>query len=234
VRSNWKFQLCSISEWALWKQPVSGWALYVFWQQGSSFGYRIDVGECVKWEPTARFAFSVQKLTGVGATEFRILCGSLVILKSCHTGFNETRRRGYDTMPMRFSVLLVYSTTIISLCVCLIFTSFGVSSYPLVLFIFSAFHLSSYLLSRDSSVGTATGHGPGGLFDSLQAKIFLFFAACRPSPWSTQPPSQKVLGALFEVVKQLGCEANSSPPSVSEVKNGAIYPLAHMSSWFSS
>lgn len=99
-------------------------------------------GECVKWEPTARFAFSVQRLTGVGATEFRILCGPLVILKSCHTGFNKTLRRGYNTMPGRFSVLLVYSTTIISLYVCLIFSSFRVSSY---------------LLSRDSSVGIATG-----------------------------------------------------------------------------
>jgi hypothetical protein len=126
VRSNWKFLLCSISEWTRWKQPFSGWALYVFWQQGSSFEYRIDVGECVKWEPTDRFAFSVQKLTGVGAAESRVLWRSLVILKSCHTGFNKTRRRGYDTIPVRFTVLFVYSTTLtsISLCVCFILSAF--------------------------------------------------------------------------------------------------------------
>jgi hypothetical protein len=50
----------------------------------------------------------------------------------------------------------------------------------------------------------------------------------------TQPPVQWVLGALSPGVKHQGREADHSPPSCTEVKNGgAIPPLPCMSSWHS-
>jgi hypothetical protein len=44
-----------------------------------------------------------------------------------------------------------------------------------------------------------------------------------------------VPGALSQGLKQLGYEADHSPPSSAKVRNdGAIPPLSHMSSWHSS
>jgi hypothetical protein len=43
-----------------------------------------------------------------------------------------------------------------------------------------------------------------------------------------QPPIQWVPGVISLGVKQLGCEADHSPPSSAEIKNGgAIPPLPH-------
>jgi hypothetical protein len=43
----------------------------------------------------------------------------------------------------------------------------------------------------------------------------------------TQPPIQWVLGSLLAGLKRPGCEADHSPPSSGEVKNGgAIPPLS--------
>jgi hypothetical protein len=101
------------------------------------------MGECVKWEATARFACNVQKLTGVGAAEFRVLCFSFVIPKFCHTGFNKTRCRGFDTMPVWLPLLPVYSIIIISAFILSYLPWLRVSSYLLVLFLSS--RVSSYL-----------------------------------------------------------------------------------------
>jgi hypothetical protein len=47
-----------------------------------------------------------------------------------------------------------------------------------------------------------------------------------------EPPTKWVLEALSPGVKRLGREADHSPPSSAEVKNGiAIPPLPHASSW---
>jgi hypothetical protein len=63
-----------------------------------------------------------------------------------------------------------------------------------------------------------------------QGKIFLFTVS-RPALRPTQPPIQWVQGALSRKVKQQGHEVDHLPPSGAEVKNGAIPPLPHTSSW---
>jgi hypothetical protein len=68
------------------------------------------------------------------------------------------------------------------------------------------------------------------------AKVqFLIFTASRPVLGSTQPPIQWVPGVLSPRVKQQGHEADHSPLSSAEVRNGgAIPPLTCMSSWRSA
>jgi hypothetical protein len=62
--------------------------------------------------------------------------------------------------------------------------------------------------------------------------MFLFSTASRPALGPTQPPTQWVPEALSPGVKRLGLEADHSPSSNVEVKNGgAIPPLPHMSLW---
>jgi hypothetical protein len=64
---------------------------------------------------------------------------------------------------------------------------------------------------------------------------FLFSTASRPALGPTQPPIQWVPGTLSPGGKWPGHEADHSPPSFAEVKNGgAIPPLPHMSSWQSA
>jgi hypothetical protein len=61
---------------------------------------------------------------------------------------------------------------------------------------------------------------------------FLFSITSRLTLGSTQFPIQLVPVSLPKEVKQLGHEAEHSPPSIAEVKkNGAITPLSHTSSW---
>jgi hypothetical protein len=75
-------------------------------------------------------------------------------------------------------------------------------------------------------VDIATGYGldsecsvPG------KGKIFLFSTAARPALGPTQPPIQWVLGDLSLGIKRQGREADRSPPSSAEGKNGrAIHP----------
>jgi hypothetical protein len=88
--------------------------------------------------------------------------------------------------------------------------------------------------SRDSLVGIATGYGLGNGIDSQQEqKIFLYFTASRPA-LGPETPAQWVPGALSLGVSP-GREADHSPPSNAEVKNGgAIPPLSHVSSWHSA
>jgi hypothetical protein len=61
--------------------------------------------------------------------------------------------------------------------------------------------------------------------------IFIFSIAFRPLVGSTQPHFQWVPGAVSPAVKRQNCEADHSPPSTEEVKNGgATPPLPHTSS----
>jgi hypothetical protein len=68
-------------------------------------------------------------------------------------------------------------------------------------------------------------------FDSRKCKIFLSTTS-RSVLGLTQPPIQWAPGALSSGVKRPGREANKSPPSSAEFKNGgSIPPLPHISSW---
>jgi hypothetical protein len=61
-------------------------------------------------------------------------------------------------------------------------------------------------------------------FDSRQGLgVFLFTTASRMALGPTQPPIQWVPGALSLGVKQLGHEADHSPPSSAKVKNAWSY-----------
>jgi hypothetical protein len=51
-----------------------------------------------------------------------------------------------------------------------------------------------------------------------RVKNFLFFTSSRPTLGSTQPPIQRVPGALSLAMKQPGHEADHSPPASAEVK----------------
>jgi hypothetical protein len=63
-------------------------------------------------------------------------------------------------------------------------------------------------------------------------EILTYFTVSTPALEPTQPPIQRVPGALSPGVKRLGDEAGHSPPCIAKVKNGgAIPPLPHMPSW---
>jgi hypothetical protein len=53
-----------------------------------------------------------------------------------------------------------------------------------------------------------------------RGKTFLFSTASRSALGPTQPPIQWVPGALSLGVKQLGHDADHTPPSSAKVKNG--------------
>jgi hypothetical protein len=53
--------------------------------------------------------------------------------------------------------------------------------------------------------------------------IFLFATASGPALRPTQPPIQRVPGALFPGIKRPGREADHSPPSSADVKNAWNY-----------
>jgi hypothetical protein len=73
-----------------------------------------------------------------------------------------------------------------------------------------------------------TGVGSDGIragrpgFDSQRGKIFLFCIASRPTLGPTQPSIQWLPG-----VKRPGREADHTPPSSVEVKNGGAIPPFH-------
>jgi hypothetical protein len=71
--------------------------------------------------------------------------------------------------------------------------------------------------------------------DQKGQDFFLFPTVTRPALVPTQPTIQWVPGALSPGVKQQGHEADHSPPSSAEVKNGGAIPsLPHASSWHQS
>jgi hypothetical protein len=69
-------------------------------------------------------------------------------------------------------------------------------------------------------------------FDSRQwQQNFLFFITFRPALGCSQPPIQSVPGAISPGVRRKGREADHSPPTSVEVKNGGTIPsLPHSSS----
>jgi hypothetical protein len=88
-------------------------------------------------------------------------------------------------------------------------------------------------MSRDSSVGITTGYGLDGRGSIPgRVKMFLFYIVSRPALRPTLSPIQWIPPVLSPGVKRPGREADHSPQSSSEVKNGgAISPLPHTSSW---
>jgi hypothetical protein len=68
----------------------------------------------------------------------------------------------------------------------------------------------------------------------MAIRISLLHTVQRSALGLTQPPIQWLLGggAVFTEVKPLGHEADCSPPSSAEVKNGGVIPsLPHTRSW---
>jgi hypothetical protein len=70
--------------------------------------------------------------------------------------------------------------------------------------------------------------GGGSIPD--RGKICLLSIAYRPALGPTQPPIQRVLGGFFSGLNWPGREADQSPPSSAEIKNGGVTPsLRHTS-----
>jgi hypothetical protein len=67
-------------------------------------------------------------------------------------------------------------------------------------------------------------------FDSLQEQeVSLPFIKPRPALWTTKPPEQRVPGTLLPEVKRQCSEADHSPQSSADVKNGGTtLPLPHV------
>jgi hypothetical protein len=90
-------------------------------------------------------------------------------------------------------------------------------------------------MSRNSSVGIATGYGVDSL-GSIPGSARVFSSPRCPDQLSG-PTSLLSNGyqGLSPGVKRQGHEADHSPPCSAEVKGGeAIPPLPHMSSWRSA
>jgi hypothetical protein len=88
-------------------------------------------------------------------------------------------------------------------------------------------------MSRDSSVGTAMGHGMDAR-GSIPGRGKNVFSPPHCPDWLLDPLSllSNRTGALSPEVKRYGREANHSPPSKAEVKNSeAPPPLPLTSSW---
>jgi hypothetical protein len=69
-----------------------------------------------------------------------------------------------------------------------------------------------------------------GFNSQQEQEISLFSIPSRPALGPTQPPTQWIPWGCFSGVKQLGHEADHSPLSSAEVKNGrAMPPLPHTS-----
>jgi hypothetical protein len=86
---------------------------------------------------------------------------------------------------------------------------------------------------RDSSFGIVTGLHVGknqgnGVRFLAGSSILLFSTAHRLALGRTHPPIRWVPGTVYPGVKRPWCEADKSPPSSAEVKNGrAVSPLPH-------
>jgi hypothetical protein len=78
--------------------------------------------------------------------------------------------------------------------------------------------------SRDRSVGTEKGYGLEGL-NSIPSRVKFFSSSQRPDRLRpTQPPIKWVPGTTFQGLKRPGREADHSPPSSVEAKNGGAIP----------
>jgi hypothetical protein len=91
-----------------------------------------------------------------------------------------------------------------------------------------------HIPARDSSAGIATGYGldyPGSI---PCRQDFLLYVVQTVSEAPTQPPIEWIPGVISAGVKRPGHEADRSPPSSAEVRNGgAIPPLPHRASCLS-
>jgi hypothetical protein len=66
----------------------------------------------------------------------------------------------------------------------------------------------------------------------MEKEISIFSSVSRPALGSIQPPIQWIRTAVSLGVKGPRLEADHSPPTSTEVKNGgAIPPLSYTSSW---
>jgi hypothetical protein len=88
-------------------------------------------------------------------------------------------------------------------------------------------HWCENFKSNYSSVGIATSYGAGRQSDLSSSpgrgKIFRLSTSFRPVLGPTQPPLQRVPGALSAGVKLSEREAENSPPTSAEVKNTWVY-----------
>jgi hypothetical protein len=87
--------------------------------------------------------------------------------------------------------------------------------------------------SRDSSVGVSMGYRLDGQgLVPGKCKIFFFTMRSKPALGHTQSPIRWVPGEISPGIKRPGREADYSPPSSAEVKNGgAISSLPVIPSW---
>jgi hypothetical protein len=92
----------------------------------------------------------------------------------------------------------------------------------------------AFRVRRDSSVGRVTGYGLEGWGSfSVRGKGFSLFHSLQTGPGAH--PASYPTGTGNSVIKRPESEAYRSHPFNAEVKNdGAIPPLAHMSSWHST
>lgn len=98
-------------------------------------------------------------------------------------------------------------------------------------YVFISTQIWNHLLSRDSSVVIVTWYWLGCDFRQRK-KIFSYSTDSRSALGPSQPPVERVPGALSSGAKQPGLEAGHSPLSNVEVRNvGAIHQLPHTSSW---
>jgi hypothetical protein len=79
--------------------------------------------------------------------------------------------------------------------------------------------IASYLGTQEFHSNAKSMIGVLGFDSRRDLENFLFTTASRTALGPTQPPIQRVPGALSLGVKRPGCEADHSPPSSAEVKN---------------
>jgi hypothetical protein len=95
-------------------------------------------------------------------------------------------------------------------------------------------HVTNFVKTMTSSVSVVTGYRLDSqvTIPGRDKRFFVHSTVSRLALGPTQPPVQWVWGAVSLGLKQLGHEADHSPPSSSEVKNGGAIPsFPHASSW---
>jgi hypothetical protein len=91
------------------------------------------------------------------------------------------------------------------------------------------------IIINSSSVGIAAGYGLDGRgWIPCRDKVFLFSIASGPALRPKSSPIQWVQSAISMGLKGPGREAEHSPPTSTEIKNGgAILQFLRMPSWHS-